>query len=160
MSFAVIDYIFCLIILIFAIVGVVKGFIDNLFGKLAWILGILGAFFFYDRVSQNVLIGINNVVLSNILAFIILFVVIFLIVKIIQVILSKIFKGVILGSLDKALGFFFGLVEGLAIVALIIFLLCNQTLFDLGGMLNGSFFLDMFNQFLSTVDINEVKNYV
>ena len=160
MSFAVIDYIFCLVILVFAIIGVVKGFIDNIFGKLSWILGILGAFFFYDRVSRELLTGIRNVVLSNVVAFIILFVVIFLVIKIIQVILSKVFAGKILGSLDKALGFFFGIVEGLAIVALIIFILCNQTLFPVDGIFNESFFLDIFNQFITGVDFNEVKNYV
>lgn len=160
MSFAAIDYIFCLVILVFAIIGVIKGFIDNIFGKLSWILGILGAFFFYDRVSRELLTGINNVVLSNVIAFIILFVVIFLIMKILQVILSKIFAGKILGSLDKALGFFFGIVEGLAIIALVIFVLCNQTLFSVDGIFNDSFFLNIFYEFITSVDINEVKNYV
>ena len=35
MTFAVIDWVFTGIILIFAISGVIKGFIDNVFGKSA-----------------------------------------------------------------------------------------------------------------------------
>lgn len=163
MNFVVIDYIFCFVIILFAILGVVKGFIDNIFGKLSWILGIIGAFIFYDQVARNVLTGITNHIAANILAFIILFVIIFLIIKMIQVIIGRLFECQVLNSLDRALGFFFGIVEGIAVVALIIFLLCNQPFFNINNLFDGSFFFSLFNRFLSNVDIGAIqgiKEYV
>ena len=44
MSFATIDWIFSIIILIFAVSGLIKGFIDNVFGKIAFVAGILLAY--------------------------------------------------------------------------------------------------------------------
>ena len=156
MAFSMIDIVFLVVILIFTIIGVVKGFIDNIFGKLSWILAILGAFFFYDRVAVAFLSGIGNKIVENILSFLILFVVIFIVVKLIQVVLQKIFSGAILGSLDRALGFFFGIVEGLAIVTLIIFLLANQPFFSIDGLSSGSFFFELFNKYLSNFNVEGI----
>ena len=157
MAFTVIDYIFVFVIILFAILGVVKGFIDNVFGKLSWILGILGAFFFYDTVARNVLSGISNHIAANILAFIIIFVIVFLIIKMIQVIIGRMFELPVLNSLDRALGFFFGVVEGLAVVTLIIFLLCNQPFFNIDNLFDNSFFFGLFNRFLSNVNIGAIQ---
>ena len=148
MTFSVIDIVFLVVIVLFTIIGVVKGFIDNLFGKLSWILAMLGSFFFYDRVATYLLSGISNKIIANILAFLILFVVIFIVVKLLQVVLGKVFSGKILGSLDKALGFFFGLVEGLAIVTLVMFLLSNQPFFSIEGFTSDSFFFNIFTKYL------------
>lgn len=145
---AVIDFIFLVVIILFTVLGVIRGFIDNVFGKLSWILGIIGAFFLYDTVARNILYGIKNQFVANILAFLILFIIIFLIVKMIQIILEKLFQGKILGSLDRALGFLFGIVEGVAVVALIIFLLCNQPFFSVENIFNGSLSYSLFNKFL------------
>lgn len=154
---AVIDFIFIGIIILFAVIGVIKGFIDNLFGKLSWILGLIFAFFFYDTVARNALSGLKNQIVANILAFIIIFIIVFLIVKMVQVILSKINNLPILNSLDRALGFLFGIVEGIAVVTLIIFILCNQPFFSIENIFNGSFFFDLFNKFLPMVDFSEIK---
>ena len=53
MSFTVIDWVFSGIILIFAIGGVVKGFIDNVFGKIAFIAGIILAWLFYKDIAEK-----------------------------------------------------------------------------------------------------------
>lgn len=160
MNFAVIDFIFIVVILLFAILGVVKGFIDNIFGKLSWILGIIVAFFFYKRVSTNFLSGISNKIVANVLAFLILFVIVFIIVKMIQVILNRIFDNDVLNSLDRALGFLFGIVEGFAVVALVIFLLCNQPFFSIDNLFDKSFFFNIFNKFISNVNIGALAEYV
>ena len=160
MSFIVIDYIFVAVIILFAIIGVVKGFVDNIFGKLSWILGILGAFFFYERVATGFFGGIGNKIVANILAFLILFVVIFLIVKLLQVVMGKIFSGAILGSLDRALGFFFGIVEGIAVVALVIFILGNQPFFPVDNLFNGSFFYSLFEKYMSNINFQSLEGIV
>jgi membrane protein required for colicin V production len=54
-------------------------------------------------------------------------------------------EGVHLGKLDKVLGFIVGAVEGLALVAAVIFIIRIQPLFEPSSVLDGS----VFNQSLS-----------
>lgn len=140
MNFTVIDWIFGVLIVIFAISGLAKGFVESLFNKLSWIGGIIAGCIFYDDVATNILKTVENQVLANVLAFIIIFVVVFLIIKCVQIIISRIFELNILNSLNRVLGFAFGIIEGLAVVALLIFLLDAQPFFDASKMFNGSFF--------------------
>ncbi len=143
MTFAVIDWIFSLIILIFAISGLVKGFIDNVFGKIAFIAGIILGYFFYKDIATGLLKDINVPYAANIIAFLLIFVVTFLIIKIIQMIVAKVFQWSILKSLDRTLGFIFGMVEGAAVVCLIIFLLTVQPFFNVQMIFDGSFFYNL-----------------
>ena len=138
MDFKLIDIIIILIIFIFAIVGAARGFIKAVFGKLCWILGILGAIFFYRKLSEHMIALVHNQTVSYILCFVLIFVVIFLVVKIIQLIVEKIFGGEIMQGLDRALGFFFGLLEGFVVVFAAIFVLTIQPWFDISKLFEGS----------------------
>ncbi len=140
MTFVIVDWIFAIIILIFAITGIIKGFIDNVFGKVAFVAGIIFAILFYKEVAVGLLKDIKIPYAANIIAFLLIFVVIFLVIKIIQMIISKIFQWSILKSLDRTLGFLFGIVEGAAVVILLIFILKAQPFFDLNQFFEGSFF--------------------
>ena len=88
MSFVIIDWIFSGIILIFAIAGVIKGFIDNVFGKIAFIAGIILGYLFYQDVAGGLLKDIKVPYAANIIAFLLIFVVTFLIIKIVQMIVA------------------------------------------------------------------------
>ena len=88
---------------------------------------------------------------EKVLGFISVFVIVFLIIKIIQVIISKLFSFSILKSLDRTLGFFFGIVEGFALVALIIFVLNIQPFFHANRLLEGSFYSNITNQVINTI---------
>lgn len=151
MTFTVVDWIFGVIILVFALVGLAKGFINNIFGKLSWVLAIFLSCIFYDDAAAMFLQNIQSNTLRMIVGFILVFIVVFLIVKILQMLISKLFELNLLKSLDRTLGFFFGIVEGLVITALIIFLLLVQPFFSIDGLLNGSFFYGLFNSFFSEV---------
>ena len=98
MSFTVVDWIFSSIILVFAISGVIKGFIDNVFGKIAFIAGILLGYLFYKDIAAGILKDIKIPYAANILAFLLIFVVTFLVIKLIQMIISKAFQWSILKS--------------------------------------------------------------
>ena len=141
-SFAIIDWIFAGIVLIFAVIGVIKGFIDNIFGKLAVILGMLLAYIFYKKTGEVVLKSMNAGALRDLLSFLLIFIVVFLTIKIIQMIVSKIFEFSILKSLDRTLGFFFGALEGLCIVGFMIFILQIQPFIPIQGLFNDSFFYE------------------
>lgn len=150
MTLTIIDWIFAIIILIFAVTGIIKGFIDNIFGKLAVILGIILAYFFYKDVATGLLKDIKIPIAANVISFLLIFVVVFLIVKIIQMIIQRIFQFSILKSLDRTLGFLFGIVEGCAVVCLTIFLLDAQPFFDASKILEGSFFYNLVASFTAT----------
>ena len=143
MEFAIIDWIFSGIILIFGISGIIKGFIDNVFGKIAFIAGIILGYLFYKDIATGLLKDIKVPYAANIIAFLLIFVVTFLIIKIVQMIVSKLFQWSILKSLDRTLGFIFGMVEGAAVVCLIIFLLDAQPFFNSRVILDGSFFYNI-----------------
>lgn len=144
MSFTLLDVIFLVFILIIAIVAASKGFLDAIFGKLCWILGLLGAFTFYKKLSKHMINLISNQTVSSIVCFVLIFMVIFLFVKIIQTILGKVFDGEIMKGLDKSLGFFFGLLEGVVVIYIIIFLLIKQPWFDVSKLFEGSMFVKLF----------------
>lgn len=143
MNFAVIDWIFSGIIIIFAIGGVIKGFIDNVFGKIAFIAGIVLAYFFYDDIAEKLLKDVKVEFAAKIISFLLIFVVTFLVIKIVQMIVAKVFEWSILKSLDRTLGFIFGMVEGGAVVCLVIFLLTAQPFFNAMNILDGSFYYNI-----------------
>ena len=149
MAFTVVDWICGIIILIFAIAGIIKGFVNNVMGKLALALGILMACMFYKTAGNNLLASVENITFRNILGFLIVFVVVFLIVKCIQVIISRVFEWEVLKSLDRTLGFVFGAVEGLAVIGLLMFLLSIQPFFDVSGIFEDSFLYSLLNIILS-----------
>ena len=159
MNFEVIDWVFSGIILLFAIGGVIKGFIDNVFGKIAFIAGIILAYLFYKDIANGLLKDIKVEFAAKIISFLLIFVVVFLVIKIIQMIVAKVFEWSVLKSLDRTLGFIFGLVEGGAVVCLIIFLLTAQPFFNSMTILDGSFYYNIVNSlFHSTKE--EIGNHV
>lgn len=151
MTLAVIDWIFIVVLLIFIIAATIKGFINEIFGKASWISGIILAIFLYSKVGLILHQKIESLALCNVLAFVLIFAGVFLIVKIVGGILHKIFELRILRGLDKVLGAMFGLVEGFAIICLIMFIMTIQPFFDATGLLKDSFFYDLMNTFIPEV---------
>ncbi len=159
MNFVIIDWIFSLIILIFAISGVIKGFIDNVFGKIAFVAGILLAYLFYKDIATGLLKDVKIPVAANIIAFLLIFVVTYLVIKLIQMIVAKVFEWSILKSLDRTLGFLFGIVEGLAVICLVIFLLTAQPFINVQPIFDGSFFYNLVTSVFNSTK-EEIGNHV
>ncbi|MDR1127118.1 MAG: CvpA family protein [Treponema sp.] len=141
---AVIDIIFLILILIFAIHAGLKGFVEQISSVASVIFGMLAGFFFYKNGAaflKTKLPSLESVkILPEILSFIILFFIVFVAVKFIGALLKSIVEGVHLGKLDKVLGFLVGAIEGLAFVAAIIFIINIQPLFEPSSVLSGSVF--------------------
>lgn len=144
MNFGIIDIVFALIIVVCCIGAAFKGFIKAVLSKLAIVFGIILAIVFYDDLAIIFGKRINSVFLCKILSAICIFIVVFIIIMIIQKILSKLFSGEILRSLDKTLGFFFGLVGGVFIVMCLLKLCYIQNFIDMTSILNESFFHNLF----------------
>jgi len=145
MNFAVIDFIFIILIALFVIRCYLKGFISELLSMAAIVLGLLASLFFYKNGAEF----LRNQywpdlkTIPEILAFIALFLIVFVVVKLLEVMLKGIINGVKLGGADRFLGLIFGLAEGLVVVSLILFLLRIQPLFDPSSILSDSFFADL-----------------
>ena len=97
----------------------------------------------YKDIAAGLLKDIKVPYAANIIAFLLIFVVVFLIIKLVQMIVSKVFEWSILKSLDRTLGFIFGIVEGAAVVCLIIFLLTAQPFFPVENLLYDSFYVNV-----------------
>ena len=147
----IIDLVFFVVVAAFAIIACVKGFVDELFDRGAPLVVVWIAIFSYRMLADRLLPYVHFPILAGIFGFLLLFIMVFLIVKVVQQLVGKIFEGKILGQLNRLLGFAFGIVEGLAIVALVLVILTAQPWFDVSPVLGGSIFHRMFQAFLTAL---------
>jgi len=146
----VIDWVFIFLGLIMIVHGYIKGFIEELFSWAALILAIwvgvllntASAGFIREKFMQNVRI------VPEILGFLAIFAIIMIAVKLLEHVLKEVIEGANLGTINKVLGAFFGLIEGLAFTALIIFVLQVQPLFNANRFLAESIFARLMLQIL------------
>ncbi|MDR1419301.1 MAG: CvpA family protein [Treponema sp.] len=141
----VIDIIFAVLIVIFTVRCYLKGFISELLSMTAIVLGLLSSLFFYKNgavfIRDRFMPGVG--VIPEILAFIILFLVVFIAVKIVERLLQDIISGIRLGGVDRFLGIFFGIAEGIAVVGLVLLVLHVQPVFNAQSILEKSIFARM-----------------
>jgi membrane protein required for colicin V production len=142
MGIAGIDIVFLVIIGISFLRCAVRGFISELMSMAALIFGILFAIFFFRNAAVLVREWFlpNVKILPEIAAFAALFIIVYIVVKIIEVTLKNIIEGIRLGGLDRLLGAIFGIIEGIIIVCLILFLISIQPFFSAEPLLGKSIF--------------------
>lgn len=140
MTFTFIDIVFLIIIAAFAFTAMIHGLIQELFGKLAVIVGVVAGFYFCGLLAPYISKFIKIPAVDVVLAFILIFITAFLVVKIVQIIVGAIFSGEIMKSLDRVLGLAFGVIEGALIVCCILILMKAQIWFDFASILSDSTF--------------------
>ena len=118
----ILDCIFFAVLLIFAMRGFARGFINEVFGIGTLIFSLFFAFCFCDALS-GIFARSMNAVLAKVVAFFAIFVAAFILIKLIQMFVKLIFSGPILKSLDKTLGLILGFLEGAALVVLVLFVM-------------------------------------
>lgn len=144
MTFTVLDLIFVAIIILCIVAGIVKGFIDSVFDKAAPLVAVFGAFMLCRRVEVYLSPYIKNSIIALVASFLLVFIVLFIIVKIIQVIIGKLFDNEILNGLNRTLGFAFGLLESLALICIILWILQRFPFIDFKPYLANSFFFRLY----------------
>ena len=159
MNLPIVDLFFILIIVLCALVCLFKGFVASVFNKAAPIVALWAAVLGWRTLSAMLKDTIKISLLNYIASFLIIFIAVFVLVKILQMILGNIFEGRILGSLDRTLGFFFGIVEGLVIVLLIMIILTAQPWFDVSGIFTGSIFYKIFAPIVNS-NVDAISNSV
>jgi membrane protein required for colicin V production len=141
-SISLLDVIFILLIVLFALRCYLKGFISELLSMAAIVLGLLASLFFYKNGAEYLRARFwpDLKTIPEIIAFVALFLIVFIVVKILEVMLKGIVQGIRLGGADRLLGVLFGLAESIAVISLVLFLLRIQPLVDPASLLSDSFF--------------------
>ena len=142
MSFNILDIIFISVITLFIVRCYVKGFASEFLSMAAIVLATLAAIFFYKNGGNFVRARFwpELKTIPEVAAFAGLFLIVFIIVKMIEMMVKGIIEKIEVSSGDRAFGIVFGLLEGIAIVSLVLFLLKAQPLFDSSSLLSESFF--------------------
>jgi len=139
-GFLTIDYIFIALLLILSIRGAYRGFVSELLSMTGIILG-LGLAVTFSRLSADYLDKLWGESSWNFLiAFLIIFLIVYTITKIFEGLMHRLFSALHLEKLDRVLGFFLGIGEGVLIIAIVLFLLAWQPFFDSKTILENSFF--------------------
>jgi len=145
------DLIFIALITLMMIRCYIRGFVTEFLSMAAIVLGFIAALYFYKNGGEF----IRNTFMKNketvpeVIAFIVLFITVFVVIKMIEKMLKGIVDKVYLSGVDRFLGIFFGLLEGLAVVSLTLFILRIQPLFNPESLLQGSFFAKTFLPFIT-----------
>jgi membrane protein required for colicin V production len=142
MKLEIIDVIFITVIVIFLIRCALRGFIKEVMTMASLVLGLGAAFFFHKSagafIRERYMQGVD--VIPEVLGFLGLFLIVFLVIRILEYLLKDIADRINLGGIDRFLGMFFGILEGLIAVSLVLFVLENQPLFDARHLLENSVF--------------------
>jgi membrane protein required for colicin V production len=147
MNIAIIDIVFAVLIVVLAIRGVIRGFVAEFGSVAALFVGFGGAIALYKSVAALLGRWFGASLWNPLIAFLVLFLLLYLLVKALERLLAALFDKLALERLDRAIGFFLGLAEGLLLVGVLLFLLNWQPFFDSGGILRDS----LFARFLSPV---------
>ena len=137
---SILDLVFLAIIVLFAVLGLVRGFIRELFARGAPIIALWVSMLAFRKVNEYVEPHVHIHILSVIISFLLFFIAVYSVLMIVRNIINSVFSGEIFQGLDRLLGFAFGVIEGLALVALLLIILKAQPWFDVQELLDQSFF--------------------
>ena len=141
-NFSWLDIVFICFISMMLLHGYLKGFIRSLFSWAALILAVWSALLLYQAGGAYIrTMAMENVrVVPEVMAFLAIFIIVMFVIKILERILGGIIAGVNLTGVNRILVAAFGIIEGLAFTALVIFVLEIQPLFNASTIVENSFF--------------------
>lgn len=140
MTLLPLDFIFIAIILLITVMVTLKGFIAEFFSKAAVLIGAAGALLFYGKLTPFIARFVGGKTFPSIIAFLSLFLILYLFVKVIQRFAGLAFESETMTNLDRALGFFLGVAEGIIVVILILIAIRLQPWFEISSFTDKSFF--------------------
>jgi len=140
MSYATIDLVFAVLIVVLAVRGAIRGFVAEFGSVAALFLGLGGAIALYKSVAALLGKWFGTSLWNPLIGFLVVFLLIYLVVKLLERLLAALFDKLNLERLDRAIGLFLGLAEGLLLAGVLLFLLNWQPFFDTRGLLQDSLF--------------------
>lgn len=134
------DYIFGAIILVATIRCVLKGFVAEIVSMAAIGGGILCGVLFSARGAEIAAGVLGDSPWNRVIAFLVLFLAVYLALKISEGLLYRFLEALQLENLDRALGFFLGFAEGVALSVLVLLVLGSQPFFNIDQLVDQSMF--------------------
>lgn len=138
MDFSGLDIVFLVLIGFAAIRSGIRGFVHEFLSMAAVILGIAVAVLFSGLAAQWIQPYVGSGPWAQVIAFLGLFVVVYILVKLFENALDRLVERINLEGLDRALGFFLGIVEGIFLVFVLVLVLQLQPVFDADPILADS----------------------
>jgi len=134
------DIVFIILLILVVMRAMFRGFVHEFMSMAAIIFGILAAVLLSGVVAVKLAPYIGRSFWTQIVAFLGLFLVVYVVVKIFEGGLNRLVERINLNSLDRALGFFLGLAEGLILIFVIILIMRAQPFFDFHAVVDHSLF--------------------
>lgn len=138
MSIGVADIVFVFIILILVIRAVYRGFVREVMGMVAVVGGVIMGLVFSPWLTERMGETFSSSKWNPLIAFLSIFLATYLVVKILESLISSVLERLMLTNLDRALGLFLGLLEGVIVVVMLIFIVQIQPLIEPDKILEDS----------------------
>ncbi|MDR1031605.1 MAG: CvpA family protein [Holosporales bacterium] len=133
------------------IIGFVRGFVLEFFGICAWALAFVGAKLIFPHANQFLAGHITNEVLLCATCWFISYTCAFIVLTVIKHLAAIAVKGSHLSSLDRLIGFPFGIVRGFFIITACLFVFLLFSLENVPGCLSQSRCYPFFNTTVRTI---------
>jgi membrane protein required for colicin V production len=146
-----IDIIVCIILLVFAVRGVTKGFVHELFSLIIIVSGLALAVVFYRPFSSVVRIFVENDDLASILSFIALFVGATLVLVVIRNALSGLVESLNITDVNAALGLVVGVSKGALLCSVLLVFFTYRRVLNLHRVIDDSFLFPYLKRFLLAI---------
>lgn len=140
MTLGALDYLFGAIIVIASLRCVFRGFVAEIIAVAAVGGGILAGLLFSAPGADIIARGMGESPWNRLIAFLVIFLGVYLLLKIFEGLIYRLLDSLQLENLDRALGFFLGLTEGILISIILIYLLSVQPFVDASRLLDESIF--------------------
>lgn len=138
MPIAPLDIVFLAIVGVSSIRTAMRGFVAEVMSFAAVVGGVAAAVLLSGKVAAYIGTHYGVSVWNKVVAFLGIFLLCYLLIKIFERGIYRVVDGINLEKLDRALGFFLGVAEGLLVVVVIVLILQVQPFFKLGPTLHSS----------------------
>ena len=141
-----IDIFFTVIILFMTIKAIVRGFVTEIMSIAAIGLGIILGVLFSGLLGEFIGSKFGQSNWNQVIAFLIIFLVSYIVIKIFENGLNSLIDKIHLDKLDRSLGLFFGIIEGVVLVIIIVFIIEVQPIFDTQKVESESWYMNMIHR--------------
>ena len=141
-----IDIFFTAIILFMTIKAIVRGFVTEIMSIAAIGLGIILGVLFSGLLGEFIGSKFGQSNWNQVIAFLIIFLVSYIVIKIFENGLNSLIDKIHLDKLDRSLGLFFGIIEGVVLVIIIVFIIEVQPIFDTQKVESESWYMNMIHR--------------
>jgi len=117
MDILLIDWISLAVVIFFGVLGLMHGLAKEIFSAAAWVISIIGAWYFGPLLFPYIDSYIINSEIKSAVSFVLIFLTFFTLINLTGSAISKFLNSIGLNFLNKTLGIFFGVLKGSVLLA-------------------------------------------